>query len=369
MSDDATDDARPPRANPDLVGHEAAEHALIEACRSGRLPHAWLLSGPRGIGKATLAHRFARFLLSGGVARLGSGPSLFGDESAAPSLFVEPEHPVFRRMLAGGHADFRVVERGVNPETGKVRSEIVIDDVRELGGFLRLTPAEGGYRVVIIDSADELNRNAANAVLKILEEPPPKAVLLLVSHAPARLLATIRSRCRKLALAPLGEPALRAVIGARQPALSPSETDGIVRLADGSPGRALELLAAGGTGLYRDLVGVLASLPALDFAAAHRFAGETCGRGSDDSFLLAADLLRRWHARMLRGAATGEWTSDLVEGESEVMRRLSGGRSLDRWFEVWDKNDRLFRRADSLNLDHRQVLIAAFLALETAARA
>jgi DNA polymerase-3 subunit delta' len=369
MSDEPLDDVLPPRANPNLVGHEAAEHALLEACRSGRLPHAWLLSGPRGIGKATLAYRFARFLLSGGMTRLASGPSLVASESATPTLVVDPAHPVFRRMLAGGHADFRVVERGANPDTGKMRSEIVIDDVRELNGFLRLTPAEGGWRVVVIDSADEMNRNAANAVLKILEEPPSRAVLLLVSHAPARLLATIRSRCRKLALQPLAEGSLRAVIRAQHPTLAEGETDGLVRLAAGSPGRAIELLAAGGTGLYRDLVGVLATLPALDIAAATRFAGETCGRGSDDSFHLAADLVRRWHARMLRAATTGAWNDDLVEGEGQVMKRLTSGRSLDRWFEVWDKNDRLFRRADSLNLDHRQVLVSAFLALEGAARA
>lgn len=364
MSED--DDILPSRANPDLVGHEAAERTLLDACASGRLPHAWLITGPRGIGKATLAHRFARFLLAGGSA--GAGGALFG-AATPPSLHFAPEHPVFRRVLAGGHADFRVVERGVNEETGKLRSEIVVDDVRELGGFLRLTPAEGGYRVVVIDSADEMNRNAANAVLKILEEPPSRAVLLLVSHAPARLLATVRSRCRKLPLAPLGDETLRGVIRARHPALSEAEMDGLARLAEGSPGRAFELHAAGGIALYCDLLGVLASLPSLDFKAADRFAGETCGRGADDSFLLAADLLRRWHARLLRGVATGRWSGDLVEGESQIMRRLAGRGSLDRWFEVWDKNDRLFRRADSLNLDHRQVLISAFLELETAARA
>ncbi|MFO0997881.1 MAG: DNA polymerase III subunit delta' [Alphaproteobacteria bacterium] len=364
MSEETDLEVLPPRANPALIGHGAAERTLVEASRSGRLAHAWLITGPRGIGKATLAHRFARFLLAGAGARQ-AGAHL-GEE--APTLPVAPEHPVFRRMVAGGHADFRVVERGADEKTGRVRSEIVIDDVRELGGFLRLTPAEGGHRVVIIDSADEMNRNAANAVLKILEEPPAKAVLLLVSHAPARLLATIRSRCRRLALSPLGESDLRAAILAQIP-LADGAFDGVMRLAEGSPGRAFELLSAGGMGLYRDLVGVLASLPALDLSAANRFMDETCGRGADDSFILATDLLRGWHARLLRGAATGRWTADLVEGDSQLMRRLARAGSLDRWFEVWDKNDRLFRRADSLNLDHRQVLLSAFLALENAARA
>lgn len=355
----------PPRLNPDLAGHGAAEASLLEAHRSGRLPHAWLFTGPKGVGKATLAHRFARFLLADGAA--SAAASLFGDAPApATTLRLEPNHPVFVRAAVGSHADFRTLERAVNPKTGKLRSEIVIDDAREIIDFMHLTPAESSRRVVIVDCADDMNRNAANALLKVLEEPPPRAILILVSHSPARLLPTIRSRCRKLALQPLPDSEVREGLAKYHPGLRAEEGEGIARLAEGSLGRALEIAEHGGLDLYRDLVTLLGTLPRLDFKALQQFAGTAAGDG--DSFDLAASLLRGWHARLLKGAATGAFPAGLVEGETALMRRLAGAASLDRWFEVWDKNDRLFRRADSANLDHRQVLLNAFLAFETAAR-
>ncbi|HLO78440.1 MAG TPA: DNA polymerase III subunit delta', partial [Magnetospirillum sp.] len=157
-------DVPDPRDNPDLIGHDAAERAFLDAWNSGRLAHAWLLSGPNGIGKATLAYRIARFVLTGGGA---GGGGLFG--GGPESLVVPPDHPVFRRISAGGHADLKVVQRGwTDDKKTKLRTEIVIDDVRGIGGFMSLTPAEGGWRVVIVDAADDMNRNAANAVLKVL---------------------------------------------------------------------------------------------------------------------------------------------------------------------------------------------------------
>lgn len=354
-----------PRLNPEIVGQGEAEAALLEAHRSGRLPHAWLLTGPKGVGKATLAYRFARFLLIDGAA--ANTASLFGDAPApATNLSIEAHHPVFQRMAAGGHADFRVLERSPHPKTGKMRSEIVIDDAREIIEFIHLTPAESARRVVIVDSADDMNRNTANALLKILEEPPPRAVLILVSHSPARLLPTIRSRCRKLALRPLLLGEVRDGVRKYHPDLKPGEAEAIAQLGEGSLGRALEIAEHGGLGLYQDLVALLSTLPKLDFSALQEFAGTAAE--DDESFDLSASLLRGWHARLLKGAATGAFPLGLLEGEAALMRRLAGAASLDRWFEVWDKNDRLFRRADSANLDHRQVLLNAFLAFETAAR-
>jgi DNA polymerase-3 subunit delta' len=193
-----------PRQNPELFGHAAAERRLLDAWASGRLPHAWLICGPRGIGKATLAYRFARFLLKAGDATGGSG--------RPASLASDPQDPVFRRVAAGGHADLLTVERGWDKKRERRRGEIIVDDVRDVGAFLRLTPAEGGWRVVVVDSADEMNPNAANAILKVLEEPPRRAALLLVSHAPGRLLPTIRSRCCRLVLKPLAEDAVARLV-------------------------------------------------------------------------------------------------------------------------------------------------------------
>src|SRR5439155_17813225 len=192
-SADIADPGAPaPRSNPELLGHEAAESALRRLFEAGRLPHALLLSGPRGIGKATLAFRLARFVLASGG---GEGPpgGLFGDLGAS-GLAIAPDSGTFRRVASGGHADLLTVERAYDPRRRRLRGEIIVENAREIGTFLRLTPAEGGWRVVVVDGADEMNRAAANALLKILEEPPRRALLLLVAHSPGRLLPTIRSR-------------------------------------------------------------------------------------------------------------------------------------------------------------------------------
>src|SRR5436305_3181142 len=205
-----------PRANPDLFGHEAAETALSRLFGQHRLPHALLLTGPRGIGKATLAFRLARFVLARSTGELE--PGLFGDV-AGEGLAVPPDSGVFRRVASGGHADLLTVERAYDPRRRRLRGEIVVDDVRAIASFLRLTPAEGGWRVVIVDGADEMNRNAANSLLKILEEPPRRAVLLLVAHSPGRLLPTIRSRCRRFPLTPLPPTTVRRLRARYRPDL------------------------------------------------------------------------------------------------------------------------------------------------------
>jgi DNA polymerase III subunit delta' len=349
-----------PRENALLLGHDAAEEPLLKAYGSGRLPHAWLISGPRGIGKATLAFRFARFLLAEGQA---------GGLFAAPpsTLALAPEHPIFRRVASGGHADLLVVERGFDQKRKKLRSEIVVDDTRTIAGFLRLTPAEGRWRVVILDGADMMNRNAANALLKILEEPPQRAVLLLLSDNPGRLLPTIRSRCRLLALKPLPQTLVLEALARYRPDLPAGDRAILAQLAEGSIGRAIELAGAGGLALYRSLVKLLERLPEIDGAALHAFA-ERLQRGEgEDGFRLLAELLPGWLARMVALAA-GAGGEGALPGESQAMRRLAERRGLDQWVEVWEKLTHLFAQADSVNLDRKQVVLNAFFALEDAAR-
>ena len=347
-----------PRANPDLVGHEAAERTLLRAWTSGRLPHAWLIAGPRGIGKATLAFRFARFVLAG-------GGGLFG---AADDLFVEPADPVARRVASGGHADLRTLQRTFNEKRDRLRSEIVIDDVREVGAFLRLTPAEGGWRVVVVDNADELNRNAANALLKVLEEPPARALLLLVSHAPGRLLPTIRSRCQRLALAALPEATVAGLLARYRPDLDAVDAAALARLAEGSIGRAVELGAAGGLDLYRAVAGLMLGLPRLDSATLHGLGDRFNRPDGEVAFRTAAGLLGRWLGRMVHAGAAGAAPSEVLPGEADCMRRLLAARGLDQWLELWDKIGRLFARTESVSLDRKQVWVTAFLEIEVLAR-
>jgi len=351
-----------PRENPGLGGHEAAEQELLRASASGRLPHGLLITGPRGIGKATLAFRFARFLLSqGGEAGAGG---LFAP-ALPTSLAMPPEHPVFRRVASNGHADLLTVERGIDPKRKRERTEIVVEDTRAIAAFLRLTPAEGGWRIVIVDTADEMNRNAANAVLKILEEPPDRAILILVSDNPGRLLPTIRSRCRRLALRPLSDAVVADLLGRYRPDMSPSDRSALIELAECSIGHAIELAEEGGLALHRRLLELLGRLPDLDGAELHAFADTVSRWGSDDAFRVIAELMPATLARAIAKAAQSGTGG---EGREAALARLLAGRGLDRWVEVWEKISHLFAQADAINLDRKQVVLNAFFALEEAAR-
>lgn len=339
----------PPRENPEILGHEWAEQRFLDAWNSGRLPHAWLITGPRGIGKATFAFRITRFVLAGGAGEAG----LFG-EMTPESLAVAPDDPVFRRIASGGHADLMTLERSVNPDTKKLRSVIVVKDVRDAGAFLSLTPAEGGWRVLVVDCADELNVNAANALLKMLEEPPDRALILLVSHAPGRLLATIRSRCCRMALRPLADETVAALLSRYRPDLPEPDARVLTGLAEGSIGRALALAEEGGLEMYRDLTALLDRLPDMDATAAHSFGDRIARRGAEEAFRTATELLSWWVAGTVRSRAA-------------AAPARTG--SLDRWLEVWDKINRLTLQSDALNLDRKQVILNLFFALQRAARA
>jgi len=324
------------------------------------------LSGPRGIGKATLAYRFARFVLADtGAAE--QGPDLFGAAPAQPeSLYLTPDDPVFRRVAAGAHPDLRGLEIGVNPRTGKARSEILVDDVREIGHFMRMTSAEGGWRVVVVDAIDSLNRNAANALLKVLEEPPAKALLLLVSHAPGSLLATIRSRCCHLPVSPLPAPMLGGLLERFAPELEAKEREALTHLAEGSIGRALDLADVGGLKLYRELLAVLDSLPKLDVPKLHALGDRLAKYGDEAAFRTGTELLTWWLARLIRAGAAAGPPPDAVAGEGALIARLLAARGLAPWLPLWDKINRLFAQADAANLDRKQVVITAFLELEAA---
>jgi len=355
---------RVPRANPALYGQEEAEAALMAAWRSGRMPHAWLLCGPRGIGKATLAFRFARFVLSGGG---GQGTGLFGG-GGPDSMALDPQDRVFQRLAALGHSDFRLVRRSQNRKTGKWRNEIVVDDVRDMGGFLQLTAGEGDWRVVVIDSADEMNRNAANAALKAIEEPPPRALVLLVSHAPGKLLPTIRSRCRRLDLHPLDDATVKKIVARHVPDLDAGELDELAHLAEGSAGRALALADHGGVELHRRMLGILAEYPRIDEPALDKLVGDLGRAGAEDGFRVFGEMLTGLIGRMCRDTRAGRAAAAAHAEEAPVVARLAGSCGLDRWLAVWEKLARLFARAESANLDRRQVALDAVLSVAYAAR-
>ena len=326
--------ATEPRANPLLLGHEHAEATLIEALRAGRMHHAWLITGPEGIGKATLAYRFARRLLAGMPE---------GD-----TLALDPMHPVFRRVAAGSHADLLTVERAYDEKRKRMRTQIAVDDVRRISNFMSLTPAEGGWRVVVVDGAEELNQTSANALLKVLEEPPPRAVLLLVCTAPGRLLPTIRSRCRRLRLEPLGHEAMERLLAIHLPDLAENERGRLATVAEGSPGRALMLAEEEGLAIAGLVDGVLAELPGLKAARAYAVA-DTLARG-ENAFSNFMDLLRAGIASAVR---------DVVCARADPEQsRLVALRPLDAWSDVWHALTRLQDETERFALDKRQAIVA-----------
>jgi len=355
-----TEELLPPRANPELLGHEPAERVLLRGLASGRLPHGWLITGPRGIGKATLAYRFARFLLAGAPA----GGDLFG--GAPESLYVAPDRPLFHRIAAGAEGDLRVVEQRTN-DKGVLSSVIAVADVRQAVDFLHLTASGGGWRVIIVDPAEAMNPSAANALLKALEEPPPRTLLLLVSHAPGRLLPTLHSRCCRLTLEPLPEDLLGRLIERRVPGLAAPERRLLIGLSEGSIGRALALAAGGGVEIYRDLVALLAELPGGDVTRIHAFGERLARDRSGSDFRSGSELLLWWLARMIRSGSSGGALPEMLPGEAETAGRLLAAAGLGRWLDLWDRLSQQFARTDAVNLDRRQVLITAFLEIEALA--
>jgi DNA polymerase-3 subunit delta' len=323
-----------PRENPLLFGHAAAEAQILDAIRGGRMHHAWLITGAAGVGKATLAFRFARRLLA--------GP---GD-----SLAVDPASPVFRRVAIGSHADLLTIEREWDEKKSRLRGEIVVDDARAVSAFLRLTPAEGGWRVVVIDGAEHMNRNAANSVLKMLEEPPPQAVLLLTCAVPGRLLPTIRSRCRRLGLLPLAEPAMARALAEYLPEMPAADRSRLAALSAGSPGRALLLAEEKGLQLASLAAEVLEGVPNLPQLRAFAIAEQLGGR-AEDRFTPFMTLLRDALAETLRRAARG------------APERLAGLRPLAEWAELWQSLTRIQDETERLNLDRRQALLSSIALL------
>lgn len=349
-----------PRENPDLVGHEAAEDSVRRLFGAGRLPHALLLNGPRGIGKATLAFRIARHVLAN-----GEGGGLFGG-GTAEGLAMPPDSGVFRRVASGGHADLLTIERGYDPRRRRLRGEIVVGDTREIASFLRLTPAEGGWRVVIVDGADEMNRNAANALLKILEEPPNRALLLLVAHNPGRLLPTIRSRCRRFPIAPLSSDIVRRLLACYRPDLPESSVASLTDLADGSIGRALDLAEGGGVEQYEALLGLLSQAGDGNPAALHGFADRLARVDAEPAYRAVEQLLGQLLARLAAAAARGGPAALGDRREAAVLRRRGVGVPAARWAELRSDIERGFARADALNLDRKQAVLGALFAIEAA---
>lgn len=347
-----------PRENPNLFGHEGAEAHVLEMMRTGKLHHAWILSGPRGIGKATFAYRMARFLIA------------HGQEGAAgaKSLHVEKDHPAFHRIASGGHADLLTLRRPYDEKSKKVKRDITVEEMRRIGPFFGKKAAEGGWRIAIIDAADDMNANAANAVLKTLEEPPEDSLIILVTHAPGKLLPTIRSRCQVLQLSPLETPQIVSAIQSLQEgdplALREEEIQTIAPLAEGSVGRALELSASGGFEYYQALLQILFALPGIDIKKLEVLAGQFAGVKGAAAWPIFRELFLDVLARLARTAATGATRQEIIEGEAQGLLSLGQAIGAKGLVDLWEEARELFDRVDAVNLDRRHAIMSMIYRIE-----
>ncbi len=333
-----------PKCNERLIAHAQQEKQLLKMITDKRLPHALLFTGQQGIGKATLAYRLARFLL----ASQEPGSSLFGDTLPPESLHIAATHSTFRRVISGGHPDLLMLEG----------DDIKIEEARKVPEFLSLTPAESDWRVVVIDSAEAMNRNAANALLKTLEEPPSQAVILLVSHNPGELLPTIRSRCRTFRIPALKEEEFASVMLQIAPEVERYDYGKWALLSGGSPGIALTLIEGEADVLYKEL---LERITEQDTVKLHAFADRFARKDADSDWQILKRLVL-WLIPRLAALGSGI-RAEVFQGELVKLQQIHAAKPAYFWTEIWDRLGSLFSDTERLYLDRKQAMITLMRAL------
>jgi DNA polymerase-3 subunit delta' len=361
---DRIEGAPHPRETARLLGQGKAEAAFLQACNSGRLHHAWLVTGPRGVGKATLAWKLARFLLA---EPADDGMSMFGDETKPASVDISPDHPVAHRMVALSEPRLFLLRRAWDEKAKKLKSVITVDEARKLRNFFALSATDGGRRVVIVDTADEMNPNAANALLKLLEEPPERTTLFLISHQPSRLLPTIRSRCRELRCAPLSpEDMAEALTSAG--ASAAGNPVALAALAGGSVGEAFRLTNLGGLETYQEIVNLIGTWPQLDRSRTLRLAESIVGKGKEPQYDLLLGLMDLFLARLARTGVAGPHMIEAANGEAALMTRLAPTAYAGRqWAGLQQELGARVRHGKAVNLDPAALILDMVLKIDAMA--
>ncbi|MGB0935554.1 MAG: DNA polymerase III subunit delta' [Alphaproteobacteria bacterium] len=315
-----------PRTQNVLFGHQKIEKKLLQSWQQNRLHHGLLLTGPKGVGKATFAFRLAKFLLSN------------PDVATALDMSVEPDHPIGRRVASGGHGDLLVVE----PKEESATQEISVDQVRDVTQFLRMKPMEGGWRVAIIDGA--MNRNAANALLKGLEEPPKRTMMIVVSNAVGTLPSTIKSRCQVHTFQALSSADVKSIIAPLVEDLSDKAIEQLITLSQGSPGRAMQLYELDGLGIHQDLVKTVKELQTFSLGPIAKFS-ETYTARIQKEGIAVFNLLGDYFLNLIDGAIRTPQESLLPE------------RSAEQWAMIWHDIDKRFTEAKRFHLNRYEVLM------------
>lgn len=356
-----------PRQMLDCLGHQAVEEKLISMAESGRLPHAMIFSGIKGIGKATMAYRFIRYLMAEGESKDTDTAGLFGDELPAEkscSLGISSEHPVYAKIAAGAHPDLYIVERPYDEKKDRKRDIIDVDTVRKVEPFMRMTASQGGWRIVLVDDADSMNRNAQNALLKILEEPPARALLILVTHRPGAIIPTIRSRCRTVQFQPLSHDDFNSVIRREHGTIGDNDLEILYQLSSASPGQALSIYEEGGLEAVDKIMLLLHSWPDWDWVQIHQFAENTAKKGQENSLQAFEDVFLWIIRALLQAKAKQESLPTLLNNEPAA--RMFARYSLIEWIELYGKIREHFNMVKQGNLDKRQAVLGTFTILNQA---
>jgi len=334
---DAFPGAPHPRHAERLIGHKGAEAEMLSAYREGRLAHAWLIGGGEGIGKATLAWRFARFLLANPDP---NAPAV----REARDLHVDPNHQAARHLAALAHPDFSLIRRVWQADRDRFSSEIQVNHVRAALQMFQMSAAFGGWRVCIVDSAEDLNRNSANALLKMIEEPPQRALFLIVSHRPGQVLPTIRSRCRRLKLDPLSESEIGEVVATLGPPWSEADSAPVAKAAkraSGSVREALARLSPDSKGIVALIDSTIAGLPRPDPRLVVKLTEALAGRAAGEAYDAFHRELYDWLA-------------------AYALRSASSTARADQLGALWDRIRQATRETEALNLDRKVHILAIF---------
>lgn len=343
----------PPASNSQFFGHQETETLLLRLIQQNKLPHALLFGGPQGIGKATLAYRLAKYLLSGTQPEAPS-MGLFGEEPATETLQSDAEDPAVQRIMAGTHGSLLVIQPEPDEKRKTSFDSILVEQVRRVVDFMHLTSSEGGWRIVIIDPAEAMNNNAANALLKVLEEPPAHTLLILISHQPGRLLPTIRSRCRTFSMQPPTADETAQIFAQQQSGADDATLQQLLSLAQGSPGMALTFHEQDALPLYRQMMACMAS---GDIQAIQKLAADL-GKAPPEQWGVAKAMLLQMIYRLTVFQQLQAQFTPLDDEEENLFQELSTRHPLPHWLALWEKAETLLPQVKSLTLDKKQVLIS-----------